>query len=619
MPIQSIIDIHHGETKSSLISHTFAKYAFILVVTTIVGYSSLVIDTFFAGFLLKEEGVAAIGLINPLDVGINGIGLMIPAGAAVVSAHALGKKDVQGFRKIFSLSIMWALLISIVLCLIVYFCAEPYANFFCQIGDTNSPEIAGYVVDYLRIYAFSFPIAYMLQAFVAISRIDANPYLSLIACFAMPIANIVFKFVFLNMNLGMTGIALATLLSLVVAAIIVATHFFSKNNNFSFVLPKGQILSRFFHIAKFGVSELNSELSCFGFGFVANLLLAIYVGPDGLVAFALLQSITKICGSIHFGINQSGSYLSALMYGEEDRVGLRQSLTLSISGSFAVTLCVAILVLIFPEQIVQFFFVDDPEASQMAIKAICIYAMVMPLNSIIDAFAYYFNSVERVLYANIICNWQYFTSSLIFMLIACPTLPQAEAGMGVWASCVFSGITSLILVAGIIIFANKRMNAERGYVLQGFMNNLLLCPVSFALDWLYSVQFKAIHNMDDAIKISKNCHNVLVLEQYDKRKSYIFALAIEEMARNTLANGFPDNRKNKCIEVKVVLRAHKKVMLMFRDNAINFNPLKFEAKDKDDFTDVGIKMIKNLVSNIRYSDALEINSMAAEFDFSDTK
>ena len=116
------------------------------------------------------------------------------------------------------------------------------------------------------------------------------------------------------------------------------------------------------------------------------------------------------------------------------------------------------------------------------------------------------------------------------------------------------------------------MNVERGYVLQGFMNNVMLLPVSFALDWLYTVQFRPIRNLDDAVKISQNCHKVLQREQYDRKKSYIFALAIEEMARNTLEQGFKKQKRTNCIEVKVILRAHQKVRLLYRNTARNYNP-----------------------------------------------
>ncbi|MCF0104202.1 MAG: hypothetical protein HUJ51_02300 [Eggerthellaceae bacterium] len=41
--------------------------------------------------MFEEESITTIGLVSPLDVGINGIGLMPPAGAVVVSVHVLEK------------------------------------------------------------------------------------------------------------------------------------------------------------------------------------------------------------------------------------------------------------------------------------------------------------------------------------------------------------------------------------------------------------------------------------------------------------------------------------------------------------------------------------------------
>ncbi|MCF0231597.1 MAG: hypothetical protein HUJ63_04880, partial [Enterococcus sp.] len=356
--------------------------------------------------------------------------------------------------------------------------------------------------------------------------------------FAMPASNIVFKFIFMDKNIGMDGIAFSSLLSMIVAFILICLHFVTKRNTFSFIFPKQNFISNFLNIIKYGATELNSELSYFGFGVIANLMLSFYVGPDGLVAFSLLISIIKIGDSLHFGINQAGAYLCALMYGEEDRVGLRQSLLLNLSSSFSLSVIFGVFLFIFPRALTMLFFVDDPEASQMAVAAVSIYALTMPFGALVDVFRYYFNSIGRILYSNILCSWYFFFSPVLFMLITCPTLPQDQSDYGVWFSYVFSVGSSWIILILMVIFTNKKMNVERGYVLQGFMNNVMLLPVSFALDWLYTVQFRPIRNLDDAVKISQNCHKVLQREQYDRKKSYIFALAIEEMARNTLEQGF---------------------------------------------------------------------------------
>ncbi|MCF0103987.1 MAG: hypothetical protein HUJ51_01165 [Eggerthellaceae bacterium] len=77
------------------------------------------------------------------------------------------------------------------------------------------------------------------------------------------------------------------------------------------------------------------------------------------------------------------------------------------------------------------------------------------------------------------------------------------------------------------------------------------------------------------------------------------------MDHNTLAYSFPEEEWNKCNEVKVALRTHKEVKLMFGNNSKNFNLLKFESKENDNFIDFEIKMAKDPVSDIRrYSSAL---------------
>ena len=91
---------------------------------------------------------------------------MIPAGTDVVSAHTLEKKDLHGFRKIFSASPLLSLQIYIAMCMKVSFGPKFYANFFCNICSTDNPKIVDYVIDCLQIFAFAFLLALMLESFL---------------------------------------------------------------------------------------------------------------------------------------------------------------------------------------------------------------------------------------------------------------------------------------------------------------------------------------------------------------------------------------------------------------------------------------------------------------------
>ncbi|MCF0239940.1 MAG: hypothetical protein HUJ62_05835, partial [Streptococcus gallolyticus] len=367
---------------SKLLSFSFATYAVIFTLSTLVTYSASILDNIFSGIFLGEEAIAAIGIISPLNTGVSGLVLLVPYGALVISAQALGKKDVTLFRQTFSLSIVLSFILGIVLALVIYFGAELFAGIFCS-GDSDTIHtIYVYVVEYLKIYAFMIPFYCLVNNFVAISRLDSNPKLSLIVSACLPASNILFKFIFIQLNWGMQGIALSTVLSCVFVTLISATHFLTKNNHFKFILPKDFIAKRTINIIKYGSSELNSEISTFLFGIVANLILVTFVGPVGLVAYSILSNIEMVGSSLHYGVNQAASYISALLFGEEDKDGVRQGLLLGVSSGFILTFLFALCVLLFPNIFVSFFGLTNPDAYNTTIFAISIYALIIPLDAV---------------------------------------------------------------------------------------------------------------------------------------------------------------------------------------------------------------------------------------------
>ena len=57
---------------SKLLSFSFATYAVIFTLSTLVTYSASILDNIFSGIFLGEEAIAAIGIISPLNTGVSG-------------------------------------------------------------------------------------------------------------------------------------------------------------------------------------------------------------------------------------------------------------------------------------------------------------------------------------------------------------------------------------------------------------------------------------------------------------------------------------------------------------------------------------------------------------------
>ena len=462
------------------------------------------------------------------------------------------------------------------------------------------------------------PFYCLVNNFVAISRLDSNPKLSLIVSACLPASNILFKFIFIQLNWGMQGIALSTVLSCVFVTLISATHFLTKNNHFKFILPKDFIAKRTINIIKYGSSELNSEISTFLFGIVANLILVTFVGPVGLVAYSILSNIEMVGSSLHYGVNQAASYISALLFGEEDKDGVRQGLLLGVSSGFILTFLFALCVLLFPNIFVSFFGLTNPDAYNTTIFAISIYALIIPLDAVVDAYTYYFNSTSRVLYSNIICFCQYFVANTLFMLVVCPILPYEYADLGVWFSYVFRVFFCIILVIFLLWNANRKA-VKAGGGTKNFIDWILALPAGFASDWIDVRRLKGFSNVEVANRAGKILQNALVEEGIFKDKAMFICLALEEMSRNTFEHGYKHNKRKPRIEISLVQMPNEIFSLRFRDNGNPFNPLEYNTDQGDKFSNIGIRMVKGLVTDMQYSNIINLNNLVANFDCSEGK
>ena len=59
------------------------------------------------------------------------------------------------------------------------------------------------------------------------------------------------------------------------------------------------------------------------------------------------------------------------------------------------------------------------------------------------------------------------------------------------------------------------------------------------------------------------------------------------------------------------------ISLRFRDNAQPFNPLDYDVQGSDPYSNIGIRLVKGLVTDMKYSNTLDLNNLVADFDCSE--
>ena len=115
-------------------------------------------------------------------------------------------------------------------------------------------------------------------------------------------------------------------------------------------------------------------------------------------------------------------------------------------------------------------------------------------------------------------------------------------------------------------------------------------------------------SMEEVVDVAQQVEAFCLARGFDKRKSELAGLAMEEMAGNVVAHGFPKDRKKHAVDIRVVRKADD-LILRIRDDCVPFDPEeRSRIIDPEDITkNIGIRMIYGLAEQVRYQNMLGLN------------
>jgi len=202
---------------------------------------------------------------------------------------------------------------------------------------------------------------------------------------------------------------------------------------------------------------------------------------------------------------------------------------------------------------------------------------------------------NRQLYSNILALFDGVLGVILFSII----LIKPMGINGVYFGHILGGIVPILYIIFYAWYKSKRVPRK--------MEDLMLMPDAFGVE-KDDVLAISIDNIEDVVDIARRIQSFCLDKGIDKKRSYIAALATEEMASNIVEHGFTKDNKNHSIDVRAIYK-NKVIILKIRDNCIPFNPEeRSKLVDQDDITkNIGIRMIYKLSKDIQYQNILGLN------------
>lgn len=422
---------------------------FVLPTIVMMIFTSIysVVDGFFVSNFAGKTSFAAINLIMPVLMIIGAIGFMFGAGGSALVAKTLGEKNREKANKIFSLIIVTALVLGVILSTVGNLLIKNIAFLLGARG-----ELLRLSTVYGRILLISMPFFMLQNIFQSFFVTAEKPKLGLAVTLAAGVTNIVLDALFIGVfEWGIVGAAVATSLSEFLGGFVPLLYFLSKNSStLRLVRPEfnGRALLK---TATNGSSEFVTNISMSVVGALYNLQLMKYAGENGIAAYGVIMYVSFSFVAIFLGFSIGASPIIGYNYGAKNTSELKNVFRKCLFFVSAAGVALMGLALILSAPLSKFFVGYDEELFRLTLHGFRIYALSFLLNGFGVFGSAFFTALNNGIISAVIS----FLRILVFQTAAITVLPIFFRIEGVWWAIVVAEILAAT-TAFFFIFKNKK-------------------------------------------------------------------------------------------------------------------------------------------------------------------
>ena len=291
------------------------------VVAQVINLLYNVVDRIYIGHIPEIGGLAltGVGLFTPILMLLTAFAMLAGSGGAPRAAIAMGQGDKEKAEKIMANCFTVLLLLAVVLTVVFYFTAPTLLRLFGA-SDATLP----YAVQYSRIYILGSVFVLIVMGMNTFVTTQGFAKISMLTTVIGAAINILLDPIFIfALKLGVTGAALATILSQAISAVWIL-RFLTGKKTILKLRPRNMMLVPNIILPCLGLGlssfVMVSTESILSISFTSSL--ARYGGDVAVGAMTVLTSINQLVSMPLSGICQGGQPLISFNYGAKkyDRV-----------------------------------------------------------------------------------------------------------------------------------------------------------------------------------------------------------------------------------------------------------------------------------------------------------
>jgi putative MATE family efflux protein len=412
-----------------------------------------IVDRIFVGRGVGALAISGIAITFPALIIFMAFSMLVGIGATAIISIRLGEKNIKEAEETLGNALTLAIIISIILTSVFYIFLDPVLKAF-----GGSGEVFQYARDYSIIMLIGGVFQMVSFTMNNIIRGEGNPKMAMFTMIIGAVLNTILNPIFIfGLNWGIKGSAWATVISQSVSTAWVLAYFFGKKSHVHFhfrnLKLKKNIVLKIFSI---GVSPFTMQIAASIVIIIFNKSLEYYGGDLAIASMAITNAVAMFIVMPIFGINQGVQPIIGYNFGAKLFHRVKRVFELALFASTIICILGFIVVMLFSEQMVQFFEKGNEELLYIGSRALRIYMLLLPLVGFQVVNAAYFQAIGKAKNAMILTV----TRQVLFLIPAILILPHFFALDGVWmAGPVADGMSAIL--SGIFLYNEMRILKRR--------------------------------------------------------------------------------------------------------------------------------------------------------------
>lgn len=409
-----------------------------------------IVDGLFVAKYVGTMALAAVNITYPIyNLGFAFVIMLSVGGSALISI-SLGEGNKDKANNNFSL-ITLAIIVSTVL--ITVLGLTNLKGLLSVLGVHDDMYV--HAKTYARILLLAIPFLGLKVSYEYFLRVDDCANLSLLITVIGGLINIVLDYLFIaKLGMGIEGAGYATLIGIVISALIGAVHFLKNPKIIRYIKPK---MDKIFLIDASinGSSEMVTELSGGITSILFNLTLIKYAGPKGVAANSVLMYIFFIFISIIIGITMGIQPVISYSFGAKNLEMIRDVMKKSIVIVAGLSISMFMFIQFLGSYPIQLFLKGDPTTANLALDAMYIFSLAMLLSGFNILGSGYFTAINSGKVSALIS----FSRSIVLLIPAILFLPAYFDLSGIWMAVPVAEAGTFLITG--VFYSNKKVNVLR--------------------------------------------------------------------------------------------------------------------------------------------------------------